>query len=622
MTVLLRHQALLALMAVVIFFTNLGSYALFNEDEPKNASCGAEMFRRGDVIVPTFNEALRTDKPILIYWLMLTSYKFFGISEFSARFASALLSVGTTLLTYHLGRKLYSAEIGILASCILCTCLLFTAVGRAVTPDATLIFFVTLTFTCYVWVVARQRGGNFSGDSAAETDSEEDADEAPSELNQTALAESDSNAASTVQQPDTLLPSDWKWAAPLFAAMGFAVLAKGPVGVVLPSGILILFLLISWRERDIESEVLTAPTGPWWKRWWRIALQTLRPRQILQTLRGMHFLIGLGIVIAIALPWYLVVGYKTNGEWLRGFFLDHNLNRALTAKENHNGFPFYQLYYVVAILVSCFPWSVFLPVAVFRMGERFIDGARWRDSDRLVACWAGTWFIFFSLASTRLPNYLLPMYPAVALILGRYLHDWRRDEVDEGVYSFNLCCRALGLVGILMVIGVYIAAYVLFSSEQWLALIGLVPIAGAYIAMKFLDQELRTRVIQTLVAMSILLAVLVVGVAPVRVNNYQDTPKFIADARRLSNDGEVEIGTFRYFQPSVVYYAGYAGKRVTVLHTPRDAADFIAGGPHRFIITPVSKHNELRDELPGNIAELSRHRNFLRRTELILLGRQ
>ena len=81
MTVLLRHQALLALMAVVIFFTNLGSYALFNEDEPKNASCGAEMFRRGDVIVPTFNEALRTDKPILIYWLMLAGTAIGDLAE-------------------------------------------------------------------------------------------------------------------------------------------------------------------------------------------------------------------------------------------------------------------------------------------------------------------------------------------------------------------------------------------------------------------------------------------------------------------------------------------------------------------------------------------------------------
>ena len=66
MRLLLRHQACLVLVAVLIFMTNLGGYALFNEDEPKNATCGAEMFRRGDWLVPTFNESSRTDKPILV----------------------------------------------------------------------------------------------------------------------------------------------------------------------------------------------------------------------------------------------------------------------------------------------------------------------------------------------------------------------------------------------------------------------------------------------------------------------------------------------------------------------------------------------------------------------------
>ena len=304
MILLLRHQALLALMAAVIFFANLGSYALFNEDEPKNASCGAEMFRRGDLIVPTFNEALRTDKPILVYWLMITSYKLFGISEFSARFASSLLSVGTVLLTYHLGRKLYSAQVGLLSSCILCTCLLFTAVGRAATPDATLIFFVTLTFTSYVWIIAHQRKGNFSGElSGDESDetltdlSDSDEIEASTNANVSDTVVSDtvvSEAASPKKQTDVLVPRDWKFAVPIFAAMGLAVLAKGPVGVVLPGVILILFLLISWRERDLENGLLTPPAGPWWRRWWGIAVQTLRPRQILQTLKGLHFLIGLG----------------------------------------------------------------------------------------------------------------------------------------------------------------------------------------------------------------------------------------------------------------------------------------------------------------------------------------
>ena len=621
MTLLLRHQAILAIVAILIFFTNLGSYALFNDDEAKNATCGAEMFRRGDWIVPTFNEGLRTDKPILTYWFMLASFKTYDVSEFSARLASSLLAVGTILLTYHLGRKLYSAEIGFLAGLILSTCLLFSVVGRAATPDSSLVFFVTLCFASYVWVVARRRGGNFGeGDflPVVTTPPKPASTDAVPEKN------NDDVAATSGVEPNLplsgrLVPANWKFAAPAYAAMGLAVLAKGPVGFVLPSAIILLFLLITRRERDLDGETIKPVEGRWWRRWFSMVVQIFRPRPILEAVQGMHLLIGLGIVAAIALPWYLAVGVKTNGDWLRGFFLEHNLQRALIAKENHTGFPFYQLYQFVAIHLGCFPWSVFLPVAVYQMWQRSEEGARWRDSDRLLACWSIVWFIIFSLVSTRLPNYVLPMYPAVALILARYFYDWEREEVDIGVYSFNLCCRALWIGGTLMVIGATVAAFMYAADDQWFGLIGLIPVVGAFVAAKFLDQEKRARVIQTLLVMSVLLAFVIVGIAPSRIIRYQDSPQFIADAKRFAGGEDFIIGTYRYFRPSVVFYAG---KRVAVLQSSLEVADFLASHPHAFVITPLNKHNELRENLRGDVSELSRHRDFLHRDELILLGRQ
>ncbi len=98
--------------AMLTFFLGLGTAQLFDEDEPKNAECGREMFARGDWLVPTFNEELRTDKPILVYWFMLASYHLFGVTEFAARFFSAVLGVGTCLLTYHIGRVLFSRAWG------------------------------------------------------------------------------------------------------------------------------------------------------------------------------------------------------------------------------------------------------------------------------------------------------------------------------------------------------------------------------------------------------------------------------------------------------------------------------------------------------------------------------
>src|SRR5688572_18340956 len=139
----LPSWAIVAGMAALTFFLGLGSPQLFDEDEPKNAECGREMFVRGDWLVPTFNEELRTDKPILVYWFMLSAYHLFGVTEFAARFWSAVHGVGTCLLTYNIGRVLFSRRIGLWAGIMLASSLMFTTVARASTPDSTLIFFTT-----------------------------------------------------------------------------------------------------------------------------------------------------------------------------------------------------------------------------------------------------------------------------------------------------------------------------------------------------------------------------------------------------------------------------------------------------------------------------------------------
>jgi 4-amino-4-deoxy-L-arabinose transferase-like glycosyltransferase len=158
-----RHQLWIALAAGIVLFTNLGVPTLWDEDEPKNAECAREMLARGDFVVPTFNEELRTDKPILLYWLMIGAYHVFGVTEFAARFWSALFGMGTGLATYHLGRLLFSAEVGLWSGLVLCTALMFDAVARAATPDSTLIFFTTLSLLAFVQGVAAHRRSGMVG---------------------------------------------------------------------------------------------------------------------------------------------------------------------------------------------------------------------------------------------------------------------------------------------------------------------------------------------------------------------------------------------------------------------------------------------------------------------------
>src|SRR5262245_36676038 len=86
---------LVAVVGVLAIFFGLGDAKLWDRDEPRNARCAKEMMDRGDWVVPTFNGQLRTHKPALTYWIMIASYRTFGVNEFAARFGSASLGIGT-----------------------------------------------------------------------------------------------------------------------------------------------------------------------------------------------------------------------------------------------------------------------------------------------------------------------------------------------------------------------------------------------------------------------------------------------------------------------------------------------------------------------------------------------
>ena len=138
-------QALIATVAAfVVFFLNLGTTHLWDEDEGFFAGTAAEMFAANDWVEPQFNGSLFSHKPPFMYWMMLAAYQVFGVSEFAARFGSAVFGVGTALLTYRLGRRLFCDEVGLYAGLITCSCLMLGAVSRAATPDSYLVFFFTL----------------------------------------------------------------------------------------------------------------------------------------------------------------------------------------------------------------------------------------------------------------------------------------------------------------------------------------------------------------------------------------------------------------------------------------------------------------------------------------------
>src|SRR5262249_49760744 len=152
----------------------------------------------------------------------------------------------------------------------------------------------------------------------------------------------------------------------------------------------------------------------------------------LRRLLDRRLALGLLAFALVALPWYVWVGVDTRADFLRGFFLTHNVNRYLSPMEHHGG----PVYYYAAVLVLGFaPWSVFLGLfsgdagrALRSPEEEAPDGPR--ASVRFLCCWVAVYFGFFSLAGTKLPNSVLPAFAPVALLTGRFLDRWRNGALD------------------------------------------------------------------------------------------------------------------------------------------------------------------------------------------------
>src|SRR4051794_21745173 len=130
----LAHYGLLLGVGALMFLPNLGGPSLWDLDEGRNATAAREMLESGNWVVPTFNGSLRSDKPVLLYWLQMTCYAAFGVNEFAARFPSALASLLTVLLTYELGRRMFSSLTGLLSGLMLETTILFCAAGHFANP--------------------------------------------------------------------------------------------------------------------------------------------------------------------------------------------------------------------------------------------------------------------------------------------------------------------------------------------------------------------------------------------------------------------------------------------------------------------------------------------------------
>lgn len=491
-----KDQLLLLAVGAMLFFTNLGAAPLWDRDEPRNAGCTAEMLARGEFVVPVFNNELRTHKPILLYWLMMATYSVFGVNEFGARAVSSCLGMGTVLLTYSLARCLFDRHVARWSGLVLSSTLMFSVASRAATPDGLLIFCSTLAIYLFV------RGSFARGE-------------------------------------DRLMPTG-KFLYGMYAAMGLGLLAKGPVGLVVPTAVIGMYLLIM-RLPEMPA---AATRGQAILRMFR----PFAPLHFLKTCWSMRPLTALATAGIVAVPWYVWVHVRTDGVWTHEFFWLHNVSRASATMEGHAGPPI--LFYVVAILVGFFPWSILaIPTWLKIVGEQKTPlGYR---AFVLLACWIAVYVGIFSIAQTKLPSYVTPCYPAIAVMVGYFMSNWNTQATKEmkwvKVGLVHWC-----VVGIALLVGLPIAANRWLPGSEWLGVIGCVPLLGAFVCWRLLNADRRQQTAICFGGTSIAFVGLMMALVPAEIGRHRNDASLFAELGRHRGP----VVAFGHLEPSWIFYGG------------------------------------------------------------------
>jgi 4-amino-4-deoxy-L-arabinose transferase-like glycosyltransferase len=349
----------LGLLCWLAFFQGLGALGLMDKTEALFVEVGHQMHLRGDWVTPWWNGERFFDYPVWGYWMVATSFRIFGVSEWAARLPVALAASAVVVAAFLLlliwphaaeaPRNRYGRAL--LAAAVLATTPGWIGWGRTSTTDMFLASAITLALFGFLLSHRHPHHPRL----------------AP--LGRVGMA--------------------------LFCAI--AVLAKGPVGLLLPGLVIVVFLS------------LTASWRPW-----------LRPGPLL----AMSLLF-----LGVCLPWYAAAAQANGMAFIGGFLGFSNLQRFTTVIYDHPGPPWF---YLPWLLLLVLPWSLFLPAAIGAL--RFWRLDRWRpasadaeeraiaDLPLLLLLWLALMVAFFSAAATKLPGYILPALPAASLLVALW---WR-----------------------------------------------------------------------------------------------------------------------------------------------------------------------------------------------------
>ncbi len=357
------------LSVAFLYLFNLGLNQVWQPNEAFYADASKNMLKNMDFLTPVYNGEIRLNKPPMTYWLTALSFYLLGINEFALRFFQVLAGLGAGFATYFFARRFYDERTALLSFVVLTLSFQFIANARYTSPEILLTFFTSLSL--YLWFLSYKSGSGFL----------------------------------------------------LFLALTssvMAVLTKGPVGFLMPAGIIFIYLVLT------------------------------DPRELLK----FRYYIGT-LYVALVGGWWFLYQYITNREEFVHIFLKENIKRIYALEED----PIY--FYLLDINVSFLPYSFIFYIALFWALRK----ARGELSFPLV--WFGTIFVVFSLVKMKIPVYIMPAFPAMAIITSRFLVEINKSKLSSVALSF---------LTVLMVVAVWVGAFSFEINPFYLLLATILPL--------------------------------------------------------------------------------------------------------------------------------------------------
>lgn len=383
-----KDLIVLSIILGCLFGAMLGNFPLHTPDASRYAEIPREMLFYHDFITPHLNGLKYFEKPPLFYWIQVFNFKLFGINILTANLANALMALITCLSVYLFSAKLYNCRVGFISSLVLGTSLLFFGMNHVVTTDVALTCFITLALCCFIL------GANY---------------------------------------PPNTKKNIW-----LLICVGIflacSVLTKGLIGIILPSMIAFLWIVF-------------------FKQW--------------NVFKSKGILYAILVFFALALPWHLLIQQR-NPEFFHFYFVEQHFLRYLTTYAGRVQ-PWW--FFPAVLICGFFPWTNFLLQAIkdhavdlknvfnngFNNGFKNIFQHKTNNANFIqhtniwfFIIWAVSIYVFYAFSYSRLIPYLLPIFPALAIIIGKFFADnWQikhRLSFTLGFLSFAVFSVAIGCI--------------------------------------------------------------------------------------------------------------------------------------------------------------------------------